>query len=311
MDLKEFTAANFSRGLREREKLMRRGIQYILVIGLLVALMSACGKSTTGHQDEVPTAESSTTPLVEPTITPPNDLITPGMLTVGSGPFNPPEIYLDTANKKISGFDIDLISLIAQHLGLKMRIVPTDLGAIFDDLAKKRFDVGIIAISVTPERQKKVDFVPYIKSGESLLVQKGNPVKIKSISDLCGQNVGVQPGTIEWFDLQSASGTCTNAGKPPINLTFAPQEDIVNLLARNLVVATYQDSPVTDYFIKLHPGRFEIGGSAVNEGPEGIAVRKGNTSMLNAIQSAFDQLKADGAYRALIQKWGLTNEAIN
>ena len=129
---------------------------------------------------------------------------------------------------------------------------------------------------------------------------------------MCGLPVGVQTGTIEQDDLNTASAACQNAGKSAINLTvLQDQTAVVQLLANNSVVATYQDSPVTDYYIKLNPGQFETGGSVVNAGQEGIAIRKGDASMFNAVKAAFDQTKADGTYHSLILKWGLTNEEIS
>jgi serine/threonine protein kinase/ABC-type amino acid transport substrate-binding protein len=270
----------------------------------------------TGSGTNVSTTTSGgTTPLTSPTattITPPNDLITPGTLTIGSDTTYPPQEYIDTATNQPAGFDIDLITAIAQRIGLKANIVTTTFDTILNDLVAKRFDVVVSAVSVTPERQTKVDFVPYFNAGESLLVQKGNPHNIKSTADLCGLPVGVQTGTIEQTDLQTASAVCTKAGKPAINLTvLSDQTAVVQLLANNSVVATYQDSPATDSYIKLHPGQFETGGPVVNAGQEGIVVRKGDTSMFNAVKAAFDQLKADGTYHSLILKWGLTNEELS
>ena len=137
-------------------------------------------------------------------------------------------------------------------------------------------------------------------------------MNIKSTADLCGKMVGVQNGTVEQTDLNTANTACKNAGKPAIQITaLTNQTDVIQLLASGRVVATYQDSPVTDYYNKQHPGQFAVGGSVVNAGLEGIAVRKGDTSMFNAVQTAFNQLKANGTYTSLIQKWGLTNEAIS
>ena len=272
-----------------------------LVLGILLA---ACGNnSSTGS---VPTPNPKT-----PTVTPPNDLITPGTLTVGSDTTYPPQEYIDTTTNKAAGFDVDLITAIAQRMGLKANVVTTKFDTIIDDLSNKRFDVVISAVTINPDRQKKADFVPYFNAGESLLVQAGNPKNIKSVSDLCGQPVGVQTGTVEQTDLQTASDACKKAGKPAINLTILQdQTAVVQLLANGRVVATYQDSPVTDYYNKQHPGQFVVGGSVVNAAEEGIVVRKGDTSMFNAVKTAFDQLKSAGTYRSLIQKWGLTNEAI-
>ncbi len=156
------------------------------------------------------------------------------------------------------------------------------------------------------------DFVPYLNVGESLLVQAGNPLNLKSTADLCGKNVGVQDGTTEQIDLKTASAACVKAGKPAINVTtLQDQTAVIQLLVSHRVVATYQDSPLTDYYNKLNPGQFTVGGSVVNAGPEGIAVRKGDTSMFNAVQTVFNQLKANGAYHSLILKWGFTSEEIS
>ena len=123
--------------------------------------------------------------------------------------------------------------------------------------------------------------------------------------------VRVQDGTIEQTGLQTASKKCTSDGKPAIHMTvLQDQTAVIQLLANQRVVATYQDSPVTDYFNKQHPGQFAVGGSVVNAGLEGIAVRKGDTAMLNAVKNAFNKVKSDGTYNQIVQKWGLTNEAI-
>lgn len=270
-----------------------------LFVGILVVLamlLAACGgnsQTTTGGNSN------------------PLGLITPGVLTVGSDTTYPPQEFIDTKTNKPTGFDVDLITAIASKMGLKANVMTTGFDTIIDSLTAKRFDVVISALSIIPERQKKADFVPYFNAGESLLVQPGNPKHITSLMVLCGQAVGVQDGTIEQTNLQTASDACKKANKPAINLTaLKNQTDVIQLLANNRVVATYQDSPVTDYYIKQHPGQFSVGGSVINAGIEGIAVRKGDTAMLNAVQTAFNQLKADGTYHTLILKWGLTNEQI-
>ncbi len=293
-------------------KKRRHSATRMLFVSMMVAivlLLVACGSpTTTGGLGSTPTPPPNSQ---TPTVTPPNDLITSGTLTVGSDTTYPPQEYIDTTTHQPAGFDVDLITAVAHKMGLQAKVVTTNFNTILNSLASKRFDVVISAVSVTPARQALADFVPYFNAGESLLVPTGNPMHITNISQLCGQKVGVQNGTIEQTDLQTASTTCTKNNKQAIQITaLTNQTDVIQLLATNRVVATYQDSPVTDYFIKQHPGQFAVGGSVVNAGIEGIVVRKGDTSMLNAVKSAFDQLKQDGTYHSLIQKWGLTDEEI-
>ncbi len=279
----------------------------VLLLGSMVVLsllLAACGGTT-------PTGSNTTSRPTTSAITLPTDLITPGVLTVGSDMTYPPLEYIDPTTNKATGFDVDLITALAQRMGLQTHIVSTRFDTITDDLAAKHFDVAISAITINPDRQQKVDFVPYFNAGESLLVQKGNPKNIKSTDDLCGLAVGVQNGTIEQGVLQSSSDNCKEQDKPAINI-MAQQDQtaVIHLLTTNRVVATYQDSPVTDYYVKQNPSQFEVGGSVFGIAPEGIAVRKNDAAMLNAIQTAYNQLKAAGTYHQLVLKWGLTNEEL-
>jgi polar amino acid transport system substrate-binding protein len=264
-------------------------------------LLAACGS----------TATTTTTATNTNGITVPNDLINAGVLTVGSDTTYPPQEFAGSTPGTYQGFDIDLIDAIGAKIGLKVSIVKANFDTIIDSLGNKRYDVVISAMTINADREKKVDFVPYFNAGESLLVQKGNPLKLTKPSDLCGKNVGVQTGTVEETDLQTASTECTKNGKPAINLTsLTDQTSVVELLVNQRVVATYQDSPVTDYFNLLNHNEFSVGGSVLNAAQEGIAVRKGDTAMFNAIKAGFAAVQKDGTYASLIKKWNLTNEAI-
>jgi polar amino acid transport system substrate-binding protein len=172
---------------------------------VLSLLLAACGSSSTTAS---PTGSNPTSNPATSTSTSLTDLITPGVLTVGSDTTYPPQEYIDSTTNQPVGFDVDLITAIAQRMGLKANIVTTKFDTIIDDLAVKRFDVVISAISITPDRQKKADFVRYLNAGESILVKKGNPKNIESTDDLCGLAVGVQDGTIEQGVLQSSSDNC-------------------------------------------------------------------------------------------------------
>lgn len=277
----------------------------MIMLSLLLAACGSGGSSTSSAGSNTPS--NSTTNTASPT-----DLITPGVLTIGSDTTYPPQEFIDSTTNQPAGFDVDLITAIALHMGLKPNIVTTKFDTIPDDLSARRFDVVISAVSITPDRQKNVDFVPYLNAGESLLVQKGNPKNIQSTDDLCGLAVGVQDGTIEQGVLQSSSDNCLEQDRPAINIiALQDQTAVIQLLASNRVLATYQDSPVTDYYAKQNPDKYAVGGSVFAPGPEGSSVRKNDSSMLNAIQTAYNQLKTAGTYQQLILKWGLADEQIS
>ena len=266
---------------------------FVLLVGVLVVfaiILAGCGSTTT-------TTTSSNT----------LGLITPGTLTVGSDLSYAPQEYT-SASGTPTGFDIDLITAVAKQMGLQVKIVNSGFDTIIDSLTAKRFDVVISAVTINKDRQAKVDFVPYFNAGESLMVAKGNPKNITSIEGMCGLKLGVQDGTVEQTDAQAASDACKKAGKPAITMTVLKNEtDVIQLLANNRVDATYQDSPVTDYYISQNSGRFDLGGSVVNAAAEGIAVKKGNTALVSAVQKAFTTLKTNGTYDSLFTKWKLDN----
>ncbi|GCE12589.1 ABC transporter substrate-binding protein [Tengunoibacter tsumagoiensis] len=269
----------------------------LLFVTTLLLTISACG-STSGDN----------TPKAVATVAAPSNLVTPGKLTVGLEPSYTPMEFLDPNTNDYNGFDVDLARSLAQHMNLQLEIKRTSFDTIFDDLNNKRFDVVISGVTVNAEREAKFDFVPYFNAGESLLVHKGNPKHLKSVADLCGLQVGVQIGTVEQADLEAASAACKQQGKAEIKQSvLSSQTEVIQLLVENRVDATYQDSPVTDYYNTINPGQFEIGGPVVHAQPYGIVVRKGDSSMLDAVKNSFKALQSDGSYEGLFKKWNFTD----
>ena len=66
---------------------------------------------------------------------------------------------------------------------------------------------------------------------------------------------------------------------------------------------------MTDYYNKINPGQFEVGGSVVNAAPYGIAVRKGDTEIVDAMQKALQEVKSDGTYDKLFSTYGFAASA--
>jgi polar amino acid transport system substrate-binding protein len=284
---------------------------------LVVWVGTSAGQSSSVARRSTPTPTAKLgkmTPAPNPSpssaIAPPNDLITPGTLTVGSDTTNPPQEFLDPNTQQPEGFDIDLINAIAHKMGLQVKIVPTAFSSLLDGLNSRQFDVVISAVNITPDRQVQSEFVSYIKGGESLLVQASNPKRFKQLSDLCGLSVGVQNGSREQVELNDTNTACQAARKPGITVTRAATEvDVIQLLLKGTVEATYQDTAAVDYYMPQNPRKFAIAGEIAAPN-EGIMIRKGDISMLNAVDAAFASLKRDGMYHKLLGNWHLSNEAL-
>lgn len=284
-------------------------LRYLNALAMFVAsvlscalLLVGCGSSTTTTSH--PDSHKATASV-------PYDLVSPGYLTVGTGSDRPPMEFMDTNTHQPDGFDIDLVKAIALRMNLQIKVVPANIATLIPALNANQYDLVISGMTITNKRKQEASFIPYFSQGQSLLVQNGNPRSIESLADLCGQDVGVQSGSLEQVDLQIASDACKKAGKSAINsLVSQDQSAVIQLLATNRVVATYQDSPVTDYYLQQNAGRFVMAGVVFNMAIAGIALRKNDIVLQTSVQNAFNQVERDGTYHTLLAKWGLADGAI-
>jgi polar amino acid transport system substrate-binding protein len=303
------------------------------VIGLLAAaaiVLSACSSSTatpapTTAPTAAPTAVATQAASVAPTAAAvptvaADQLITAGTLTVCSDTSYPPQEYLD-ADKKPVGADIDLINAIGAKLGLKVVVKTTDFNAIIAALTSGSCDVIISAQTITADRQKQVDMVPYFQAGQSFVVVKGNPENIKTVDDLCGKTVAAEDGTVEAMhisgtgDYAAADGLsqqCVAKGKAAITLkTFTADTDALLALQAGTVAAHFTDEPVAGYEVVNGQGKFEmVPDLNLERGPEGISVGKNHTGLRDAIKAALEAMIADGSYLKILTTWGIQSGAV-
>jgi polar amino acid transport system substrate-binding protein len=283
--------------------------RYLNALAIFVACVLSCSFLLVGCRGSSTTSSHSTAHKATATV--PYDLVSPGYLTVGTGSDKPPMEFMDTNTHQPDGLDIDLIKAIALHMNLQVKVVPANIDTLIPALNANQYDVVISSMTITNKRKLEASFIPYFSQGESLLVQNGNPHNIESLADLCGQSVGVQSGSLEQTDLQIASDACKKTGKLAINnLVLQDQSAVIQLLATNRVVATYQDSPVSDYYLQQNAGRFAMAGVVINTAIAGIAVRKTDIVLQTSVQNAFNQIERDGTYHTLLEKWGLADGAI-
>ena len=297
-----------------------------LAIGALFALaLSACGGSTNaggGHQ-----VNSGGTPTS--TVTCPNSsswhLVTAGSLTDATDTTYPPAESADPNNpSNYVGYDMDLIREIARRMCLKPVIIKDSFGSLITGvtnggLGSQKYDVSISSFTITTDRQKVVDMIPYFQAGESVLVPKGNPGNIKQFTDLCGKTVAVQNNTTEQADVDAANGVnnqaedtvdnpfwqvCSKINKPIKELHFDDETVVIQQVLNGAADATYQDQPVTSYYVSLNSSKVDTGAITVSPSPEGIVVRKDNKPLEDAITAALNGMRADGTYLKILTAWG-------
>lgn len=245
-------------------------------------------------------------------VAPPNDLVSKGTLTIGTNmPYPPMESYTGANLNIPTGADIDLGTAIARKMGLKVAFVNIpNFDTIIPGLQSHHYDIIMSSMGITPDRAKSLDFVPYMLAGESIVVVKGNPKHITTLADLSGKTAGVQAATTEQAALDAENTTLKAAGKSLINVqTYKQDSDALAQLTLGRIDAYLTDFPVAAYYVTKRHNQLQLGGKQFGMQTYGIAVRKGDKSILTAVSKAFKLVQQDGEYMAILKHYGLQQGA--
>lgn len=260
---------------------MRKGKVYLLVTGILSLgiLLSGCGKSDT--------KEATGDNLL-------SQVKSSGKLRIGTeGTYAPFTFHDSTGN--LTGFDVDIANEIATRLGVKAEFVETKWDGMFAGLDAKRFDAVINEVSIKPDRQEKYDFSdPYIVSKAVLIVRDDN-TDITKFEDLKGKKSG-QSLTSNLGDLARSYGA---------NIEQADGfNQTIDLLTSKRIDATINDSLSFLDLKKQKPDvPIKIVAEQENAEKSAVLVNKGNKELLDAINKALADMKADGTYLNISNKW--------
>ncbi|MEU7788640.1 ABC transporter substrate-binding protein [Amycolatopsis sp. NPDC049159] len=295
---------------------MARGTQLkalaLLPAFALVGLTVACGAGGSGAGDvasssAAPGASSGDTGAVAKddalAALVPAAVKTDGKIVVGQDQSYPPNEFQDGG--KATGFDVDLGTAIGQVLGVQMEFQNSSFDGIIPGISAKKYEMGMSSFSINADRLQSVDMISYYSAGTSLAVLKGNPDGLK-VDDLCGKKIAVQKGTTQVEDLDKKNAACTGGGKPAIEVTQLQAQTDVNLaLTAKRVQGELADSPVIDYAVKQTNGLLESVGAPYDTAPYGIVLPKGSGDYGKAVQGAIQKLIDSGAYKKILDKWGL------
>lgn len=277
-----------------------------LVGGLLIACLAVlaaagCGGSSSSKSKSNTSASSE--------INAPASIKSAGKLVFCSDITYPPEESYE--GTKPVGSDIDIGNDIAKRMGVKAQFNNTGFDAIIAALLAKKCDLIISGMNDTPDRRKQVDFVDYIKVGQSFMVKKGNPEHITGIASLAGKKASVEVGTTNKDFLDEQSKMLKSQGKSGITVvTFPKDTDAANALKTGRVDAYFGDAPVVAYYIAQSPESFTFGGAPVNPIPVGIAVRKSDTELRDGVKKGIDAMYADGTMTKILGKYKMSSTAL-
>jgi polar amino acid transport system substrate-binding protein len=207
-----------------------------------------------------------------------------------------------TAGKPV-GFDIDLANAIAKDWKVKAKFVETGFSGLLPGLAAKRCNVVISGIFVTPDRVKQFPAVAYMRSHRALVVQAGNPKRIKGPNDLSGKTVAVQAATKYEEYLKALNDQFKAAGKPQFTLQSYPGDtDAVGQLIVGRADAVLTQDTSGAYQKKQNPGKLAIAYLFPESDAFGIYYRRGDAKLGAGLKAAIKKLKKNGTLRKLAAK---------
>lgn len=223
------------------------------------------------------------------------EVVKAGQLTTCTHLPYPP--FQSEIDGKVQGFDVSLIDLVADDLGVKQAIVdqPFENFKTGGSLNAGQCDLAAAGMTITEERKKNVDFSdPYFEATQAVLVDKKSG--ISSFADLKGKKVGAQAQT-------TGEDYAKSKGLDPVS--FESSDAVINGLRTGQVQAVVIDYPVVQGWLKdkANADAFEVA-EQINTGEQyGFTVKKGNDKLREAINKAIKDAKADGTYKKLYEQW--------
>ncbi|KWZ39863.1 glutamine ABC transporter substrate-binding protein [Burkholderia savannae] len=214
------------------------------------------------------------------------------VLQVATDATFPPMEFI--ANGQRTGFDVDIMNALAKTMGKRVQWTDIDFKGLVPGLIAHRFDVAISGIYITPERRQVVDFTqPYFAGGLVALVKVESP--IKTLADLDGKKVSVQVGTKSVNFLRDNYPKITR-------IEVEKNQEMFDLVGIGRADAAVTGKPAAYQFVRTRPG-FRVLDKELTTEAYGIAVRKDEPQMRDALNNALAKIKADGTYAAIVNKW--------
>ncbi|RMI07023.1 ABC transporter substrate-binding protein [Cellulomonas triticagri] len=211
------------------------------------------------------------------------ELVSAGSLTLCTNP--PYEPFEYEEGGEVVGLDIDIVNEVATDLGVELvtKVTPFEGIQSGADLNTNNCDVVASGITITPERQEKIDFSdPYFDANQGLLVPEGSD--LSSLDSLDGKKIGVQ---------QATTGETWAQDNGLETIQFEDLGLQVQALRTGQVDAVVNDIAVLGPYVSEG---FEIGNEFSTGEQYGIGVKQGNTALLDAVNATLERIREDGTY---------------
>ncbi|OZB92949.1 transporter substrate-binding domain-containing protein [Paenibacillus sp. XY044] len=279
--------------MKFRVKSLFMSLSLIAVIALVLA---GCGKDTAPSGSNASGGSgnqaSSSGNLLE-------QIKKNGKIKVGlMGTYAPYNFLND--KKEVDGYDADIAKAISKKLGVEAEFITGEFSGLIEGLQQGKYDVLISQVTITDDRKKTMDFSePYIKNSVNVVVKSDNDT-IKSLDDFKGKKIGVGLGTNDEKYLRDEA--MPKVGK----FEIATYNDVISSLMdlnTGRIDATINNMFALKPLIDQNHLKVKAVGDSIKDDYAGVAMRKNNPELLDAINKALDEMKTDGTLKEIHQKW--------
>jgi len=276
----------------------------LMTASALVLSLAACGSTASSAasseaaspeaaSSDAASSEAASSEAASETETAELSTVEPGKLIMSTNAAFPP-YEMTTDSGEFEGIDIETAQAIADKLGLELQIDDMDFDAALLAVQQGKADMVMAGVTVTDERQNVMDFTDSYATGiQSIIVKEDSD--IASVDDLAGKKIGTQRGTTGYLYCSDDFGD-ENVVAYDNGLTA------VQMLNNGQVDCVVIDNAPAKEFIAANPG-LKLLDTAYVEESYAIGIGKGNTELKDAINTALEELKADGTLQAIVDKY--------
>ena len=276
----------------------------LMTAAALVLSLAACGSTASSAasseaaspeaaSSNAASSEAASSEAASETETAELSTVEPGKLIMSTNAAFPP-YEMTTDSGEFEGIDIETAQAIADKLGLELQIDDMDFDAALLAVQQGKSDMVMAGVTVTDERQNVMDFTDSYATGiQSIIVKEDSD--IASVDDLAGKKIGTQRGTTGYL-------YCSDDFGDENVVAYDDGLTAVQMLNNGQVDCVVIDNAPAKEFIAANPG-LKLLDTAYVEEDYAIGVGKGNTELKDAINTALEELKADGTLQAIVDKY--------
>lgn len=267
----------------------------ILLAGTMAVSLAACAAAAPAPAEPAAaeeTAEEAVEAAEETAEAAEITTVEPGVLTMATNAYFPPYEYYE--GDAIVGIDAEIAAAVAEKLGLELKIEDMEFDSIITAVTAGKADMGLAGMTVTEERKQNVNFSDSYATGiQAVVVTEDSD--IASVDDLEGKKIGVQLGTTGDIYCSGDYGE-ENVEK------FNKGNDAIMALVTGKVDAVVIDNEPAKSYVAANEG-LKILETEYAVEDYAACIAKENTALLDAINGALAELKADGTLEQIVGKY--------